>query len=130
MPIKSLREEFKAADITYAATFSKDGNESPFRGEERLQLGPGDYTLPDLVGKKKAEGRQLNEPNYSFGHKLNTKAVPSSQHVQDYLLTESPGVGTYKPETVNSKKQTPSFSWGNEKRFRSLDYNIRMKSTM
>lgn len=32
MPKKSLREEFKAADITHAASFSKDGNESPFRG--------------------------------------------------------------------------------------------------
>lgn len=69
--------------------------------------------MPDLVGKKKAEGRQQNEPIYSFGLKLNTKAVPSSKHVQDYLLTESPGVGTYKPEAVNPKKQTPSFSWGN-----------------
>ena len=92
--------------------------------------GPAGYVLPDLLGKNKAESTQSNEPKYSFGLKHNTKQVPSAAHVQDYLLKESPGVGSYHPETTTSKRAMPSFSWGNEKRFRSLDYNIRNQKHM
>ena len=73
---------------------------------------------------------QMNDPKFSFGAKLNTKQVLSGKHVQDYLLKESPGVGSYDPDNKNHKKGCPSFSWGNEKRFRALDYNLSKNSKM
>lgn len=78
--------------------------------------GPGDYTLPNLVGQNNVDSMKKNQPKFGFGKKQNNKSVVSKDHlvvrlfvliVKDHYGRESPGI-IYDPDLTKIKTKNPS----------------------
>ncbi|CDW72393.1 UNKNOWN [Stylonychia lemnae] len=68
-------------------------------------VGPADYTLPKLFTDGKhtiVDSKIKNKPSYSFGQKHSVNAIISSQHKQELLGKDSPGVGFYESKDIRT----------------------------
>ncbi|XP_076801282.1 ciliary microtubule associated protein 1A-like isoform X2 [Clavelina lepadiformis] len=113
--------------------------------------GPGRYALPSSVGFKTHDFTKHMKPAYSFGHRLDnsmfskdvspgpkyhvssrfTRVGPEGEPKYSMLarqpepnLFQTPGPGTYKPETVHppNERRAPRYSLSARTRSRSLDH--------
>jgi len=93
----------------------------------RNDTGPGEYDQSAMTGKYVIESNKQNPPRFSFGIKQDfyTKKPPtiSKQHKIDYYSRDSPGAGTYSPESGHERFMQTSikFSVPRDIRFRCPD---------
>ena len=97
-------------------------------------VGPGAYSVPQLMGTKPVESILPSCPMYSFNKvndrgKGNTHFI-SREHNRHILPDDVPGVGLYEPNKLRLVKKVPSIAPQHAKRFASASRLMSFKASM
>eukprot|EP00347_Sterkiella_histriomuscorum_P019372 403341879 len=91
---KSRASKKRYDGIDNEKSLNRDSSQKSSLQQYYNPTSPGDYNLPNLIGRETQS--KSKAPAYSFGSKYSIKQVISSQHKQDLVGSDSPGVGYYK----------------------------------
>ena len=121
----------------HALRYQTVDNESEISGFFRgniTRIGPGAYSVPEIVGQKRVESFYPNCPAYSFTkEKKNAakKLAMISKELNSAHLPENiPGAGAYNPEKLSTVHKCPILKMTKAKRFLNLNKMVLYKMNL